>query len=55
MQCGRAGLRLNPTVVHGGTSAAWDALYPGGQLLRVNLSESPVIFQQGLDMVSHHA
>ncbi|MFF3786293.1 aminotransferase class I/II-fold pyridoxal phosphate-dependent enzyme [Streptomyces sp. NPDC001933] len=55
VQCGRAGLRLNPTVVHGGTSAAWDALYPGGQLLRVNLSENPVIFQQGLDMVSHHA
>ncbi|MFF3015529.1 hypothetical protein [Streptomyces sp. NPDC057939] len=54
-QCGRAGLRLNPTVVHGGTSAAWDALYPGGQLLRLNLSETPVAFQQGLDIVRLHA
>ncbi|MFF1546548.1 hypothetical protein [Streptomyces sp. NPDC058291] len=53
-RCGGAGLRLNPTVVHGGTSAAWDALYPGGQLLRVNLSETLVIFQQGLDMIRHH-
>ncbi|MFB8085010.1 aminotransferase class I/II-fold pyridoxal phosphate-dependent enzyme [Streptomyces sp. NPDC055992] len=53
-QCGRAGLRLNPTVVHGGTSAAWDTLYPGSQLLRLNLSETPVTFQQGLDMIRHH-
>jgi hypothetical protein len=55
VRSGRAGLRLNPTVVHGGTSAAWDALYPGSQLLRVNLSETPVIFQQGLDTIRHHA
>ncbi|MGW7327097.1 aminotransferase class I/II-fold pyridoxal phosphate-dependent enzyme [Streptomyces sp. NPDC054840] len=55
VRCGRAGLRLNPTVVHGGTSAAWDSLYPGGQLLRVNLSETPTVFQQGLDLLSHHA
>ncbi|MGW7199552.1 hypothetical protein [Streptomyces chryseus] len=55
VRCGRAGLRLNPTLVHGGTSAAWDALYPDGQLLRVNLSEPPAIFQQGLNMVTHHA
>ncbi|GAA5604488.1 aminotransferase class I/II-fold pyridoxal phosphate-dependent enzyme [Streptomyces griseus] len=53
--CGRAGLRLNPTVVHGGTSAAWDALYPGGQLLRLNLSETPGTFQRGLDMIRLHA
>lgn len=53
-RCGRAGLRLNPTVVHGGTTAAWDALYPGGQLLRLNLSETPATFQQGLDMIRHH-
>ncbi|MFB8241667.1 aminotransferase class I/II-fold pyridoxal phosphate-dependent enzyme [Kitasatospora purpeofusca] len=38
-ECGRNGLRLSPTVVHGGTAAAWQALLPG-QHLRVNLSES---------------
>ncbi|MER7468411.1 hypothetical protein [Streptomyces sp. NPDC097981] len=54
VRCGRAGLRINPTVVHGGTSAAWDALYPGAQLLRLNLSETPVTFQQGLDMIRLH-
>ncbi|MFD7853402.1 aminotransferase class I/II-fold pyridoxal phosphate-dependent enzyme [Streptomyces microflavus] len=53
-QCGRAGLRLNPTVVHGGTSAAWDALYPDGQLLRLNLSQTPGTFQRGLDMIRLH-
>ena len=37
-QCGLAGLRLNPTVLHGGTAAAWSALMPQ-QHLRVNLSE----------------
>jgi hypothetical protein len=35
-QCGRSGLLLNPTVVHGGTSTDWETLYPGGQLLRIN-------------------
>src|SRR5690606_8701853 len=54
VRCGRAGLRLNPTVVHGGTSAAWDALYPDGQLLRFNLSEIPATFQQGLDLIRRH-
>ncbi|MGW1766482.1 hypothetical protein ACWCQL_20710 [Streptomyces sp. NPDC002073] len=55
VRCGRAGLRLNPTVVHGGTSAAWDSLYPGGQLLRVTLSENPSAFLQGLNRLSHRA
>src|SRR5690606_25754913 len=32
-RCGRSGLRLNPTVIHGGTKDAWEALYSGGQLL----------------------
>lgn len=49
-RCSRSGLLLNPTVVHGGTSATWDALYPGGQLLRINLSEDPVLLDHGLDL-----
>ncbi|GLV87735.1 hypothetical protein Slala03_74240 [Streptomyces lavendulae subsp. lavendulae] len=40
---------------HGGTSAAWNTLHPDGQLLRVILSETPVIFQQGLNMVRPQA
>ncbi|MEV0536755.1 aminotransferase class I/II-fold pyridoxal phosphate-dependent enzyme [Kitasatospora sp. NPDC050463] len=38
-QCGMDGLRLNPTVLHSGTAAAWQALFPD-QHLRVNLSET---------------
>ncbi|WP_331773287.1 hypothetical protein OG948_58880 (plasmid) [Embleya sp. NBC_00888] len=53
-RCGGAGLRLNPTVVHGGTSAAWEGLYPGGQLLRVNLSEDPVAFDRGPALLRSH-
>ena len=33
-----SGLRLSPTVIHGGTVDAWSSLYPG-QHLRINLSE----------------
>ncbi|MFG2836005.1 aminotransferase class I/II-fold pyridoxal phosphate-dependent enzyme [Streptomyces zaomyceticus] len=54
-RCGRSGLRLNPTVVHGGTSAAWDSLYPGGQLLRINLSEDPATIDRGLSLLHRHA
>ncbi|MFF1797239.1 ABC-2 family transporter protein [Kitasatospora sp. NPDC058263] len=46
-ECGAAGLRLSPTVVHGGTTGAWQALLPG-QHLRVNLSESPQRTAAGL-------
>ncbi|MEU2874045.1 hypothetical protein ABZ769_33430 [Streptomyces olivoreticuli] len=38
-QCALDGLRLNPTVVHGGTADAWKHLMPG-QHLRINFSES---------------
>ncbi|MFE4972665.1 hypothetical protein ACFRAR_11145 [Kitasatospora sp. NPDC056651] len=38
-RCGMNGLLLNPTLLHAGTAAAWQALHPG-QHLRVNLSES---------------
>ncbi|MFF1905976.1 hypothetical protein [Kitasatospora sp. NPDC058218] len=38
-QCGMNGLRLNPTMLQGGTATAWQALFPD-QHLRVNLSES---------------
>ncbi|MCC2275469.1 aminotransferase class I/II-fold pyridoxal phosphate-dependent enzyme [Streptomyces sp. ET3-23] len=55
VRCARAGLLLNPTVVHGGTSAAWDVLYPGGQLLRINLSEDPEVFDHGLDLLRRQA
>ncbi|MGW2183249.1 aminotransferase class I/II-fold pyridoxal phosphate-dependent enzyme [Streptomyces sp. NPDC001732] len=55
IQCGRSGLRLNPTVVHGGTTAAWEALYPGGQLLRINLSEDPDAVDQALDLLHRYA
>ncbi|MEU8759534.1 aminotransferase class I/II-fold pyridoxal phosphate-dependent enzyme [Streptomyces sp. NPDC048659] len=54
-RCGRSGLQLNPTVVHGGTSMAWEALYPGGQLLRINLSEAPVTFDRGLSLLRRYA
>ncbi|APE24520.1 MULTISPECIES: aminotransferase class I/II-fold pyridoxal phosphate-dependent enzyme [Streptomyces] len=54
-RCGRSGLRLNPTVVHGGTSGAWEALYPGGQLLRINLSEEPATLDHGLSLLRRHA
>ncbi|MEU8779473.1 hypothetical protein [Streptomyces sp. NPDC048606] len=54
-RCGRAGLQLNPTVVHGGTSAAWDALYPDHQLLRLNLSEHPTIVDRGLRLLRPYA
>ncbi|MEU7316525.1 aminotransferase class I/II-fold pyridoxal phosphate-dependent enzyme [Streptomyces sp. NPDC007083] len=54
-RCGRAGLRLNPTVVHGGTSAAWDALYPDHQLLRLNLSEDPALIDRGLRLLRRYA
>ncbi|MFI7104132.1 hypothetical protein ACIBK8_32905 [Streptomyces sp. NPDC050161] len=48
---GRQGLRLNPAVVHGGTTAAWQALYPGRQLLRMNLSEPPAELDHGLNLI----
>jgi hypothetical protein len=54
-QCGRSGLLLNPTVVHGGTSTAWETLYPGGQLLRINLSEDPAAIDQGLRLLGRYA
>ncbi|MFF8917437.1 hypothetical protein ACF08M_30050 [Streptomyces sp. NPDC015032] len=54
-RCGRSGLRLNPTVVHGGTTAAWETLYPGAQLLRINLSEDPAAVDQGLSRLRHFA
>ena len=47
-RCGRSGLHLNPTVVHGGTTTAWEALYPNGQLLQLNLSEEPAAIDRGL-------
>lgn len=53
-QCGRAGLRLNPTVVHGGTTAAWDGLYPGRQLVRINLSEEPTVLDHGMGLLRDH-
>ncbi|WP_338673879.1 hypothetical protein V1460_12985 [Streptomyces sp. SCSIO 30461] len=55
MRCGKAGLRLNPAVVHGGTSAAWEALHPGGQLLRINLSEEPSFLDHGMALLGRHA
>ncbi|MFJ2744804.1 hypothetical protein ACIO3O_34685 [Streptomyces sp. NPDC087440] len=53
--CGQRGLRLNPTVVHGGTNAAWNTLYPGKQLLRINLSEEPADFRHGLALLKQLA
>ncbi|MFI0220368.1 hypothetical protein [Streptomyces lydicus] len=55
VRCGRSGLRLNPTVVHGGTTAAWEALYPNGQLLRINLSEDPDAIDRGLSLLRRYA
>ncbi|MFI1890276.1 hypothetical protein [Streptomyces jumonjinensis] len=49
--CASRGLLLNPTVVHGGTTAAWEALHPGQQLLRINLSEDPTTLQQHLNLL----
>ncbi|MEE1823882.1 aminotransferase class I/II-fold pyridoxal phosphate-dependent enzyme [Streptomyces sp. BE20] len=46
-RCGVNGLRLNPTLLHAGTAAAWHALHPG-QHLRVNLSESEARTASGL-------
>ncbi|KJS60135.1 hypothetical protein [Streptomyces rubellomurinus] len=46
-RCGANGLRLNPTVLHAGTAAAWTALHPGRNL-RVNLSESAARTATGL-------
>lgn len=37
---GRGGLKLNPSLLFGGTPAVWEALYPGQRHLRVNLSVS---------------
>jgi hypothetical protein len=45
--CGVNGLRLNPTLLHAGTAAAWQTLHPG-QHLRVNLSESVARTASGL-------
>lgn len=46
-RCAVNGLRLNPTVLHAGTAAAWRALHPG-RYLRVNLSESAARTATGL-------
>ncbi|MFD4479506.1 hypothetical protein ACFWPU_25780, partial [Streptomyces sp. NPDC058471] len=51
---GRTGLRLNPTVVHGGTASAWQSLYPN-QHLRINLSERPDHFAWGLDQIRNRS
>lgn len=49
-QCALDGLRLNPTVVHGGTADAWRHLMPG-QHLRINLSESHRDLAVGLQQI----
>jgi hypothetical protein len=54
-RCARSGLCLNPTIVHGGTATAWEALYPGGQLLRINLSEDPATIDRGLRLLRRYA
>jgi hypothetical protein len=54
-RCGRSGLRLYPTVVHGGTTTAWEALYPNGQLLRINLSDEPAAIDRGLRLLGSYA
>ncbi|MEV3925890.1 aminotransferase class I/II-fold pyridoxal phosphate-dependent enzyme [Actinomadura coerulea] len=54
-ECGRQGLRLNPAVVHGGTIPAWEALHPGQQFLRMNLSEPPTELKRGLNLIKEHA
>ena len=38
---GRAGLKLNPNYLFGGGPAQWQALYPGGHGIRVNVSVPP--------------
>ncbi|AJT62439.1 hypothetical protein T261_0750 [Streptomyces lydicus] len=53
-ECGHAGLVLNPTVVHGGTAEAWQALYPAGQLLRINLSTQSERLAGELGLITHH-
>ncbi|MFJ8856078.1 aminotransferase class I/II-fold pyridoxal phosphate-dependent enzyme [Streptomyces sp. NPDC102437] len=55
VQCGRSGLLLNPTVVHGGTTDAWETLYPDRQLLRINLSEDPATLDRGLRLLHRYA
>ncbi|MGI5337694.1 aminotransferase class I/II-fold pyridoxal phosphate-dependent enzyme [Streptomyces sp. CA-181903] len=52
-QCALDGLRLNPTVVHGGTTDAWKHLMPG-QHLRINLSESRQDMARGLQEIRMH-
>ncbi len=45
-------LRLNPSLVLGGTPEVWEALYPGRSLLRVNLSGRSDVFATALERLA---